>query len=183
MQVHPDAAAKIIDLHQQLLYFAGQRRKVLAKKLTYKQFLDKPLGVKADCREALYEPTPLFDDFLEAVGDQLSPEDKAIVSDWKRHVRGSFVVLKHLKKHTIFLNTEKRLKAYAVLGLTTDLPELFPNYALPMYVQTVLLPYKGLIVCDGILLGYNVLIGPNMSRNMKADYEKVKKAGKIIAAL
>lgn len=183
MLVHPDAAAKILDLYHQLLYFAGQRDKVLSKKLTYKKFLDKPLQIKADCRDSIYEPTPLFDDFLEVQGEQLSPEDRAIVAGWKRYVRGTFVVLKHLKKHTIFLSGEEETRAYAVLGLTTDLSELLPSHVLPTYIETVLLPYKGVIVCDGILRGYNLLIGPNMTRDLKAEYQDIKKAGKVITTL
>jgi hypothetical protein len=183
MKIAPDAAWDFINLYHALLYYAGQVREILPAEMTYANFVAEPLATKARCRDPIYEPKPLFDDFLEDRGDALTQKQQKMVREWKRFVRGDFVVLRHLKKHTIFLSTTGPMKAYAVLSLTTDLPEMIPNDVLPVYVETVLLPYQGVIVYDGIVLGGNILIGPNMTREMKEDYSAIKKAKQVITTL
>jgi hypothetical protein len=183
MKIAPDAAWDFINLYHALLYYTGQVRDILPSEMTYDEFIDEPLATKAECRDPIYEPTPVFDDFLEDQGDALTQKQQKTVREWKRFVRGTFVVLRHLKKHTVFLNTIEPVKAYAVLSLTTDLPEMIPDYALPVLIETVLLPYQGVIIYDGIVFGGNVLIGPNMTREMKAEYSAIKKAKQVISAL
>lgn len=177
-------AAQFLALYTPLLYYAGNARGVLPEDMTFKEFLDEPMEVKVDCRDAIYSPTPLFDDFLEDNGDQLSEKERGIVGAWsKRYVRGKFVLLQHLKEHSIFLSTDKSLKAYGVLGLTTELSEMAPRAYLPVFLETVLLPYEGVVVCDGLVMMSNILIGPNMTSNMKADYKRLKQSGKVITSL
>jgi hypothetical protein len=183
MKIAPHAAEEFIALYHRLLYFAGQSRDILPNDMSLAEFIDEPLETKADCRDAIYEPFPLFDEFLAEQGDNLTQLTQAKILDWKRFVRGNFVVLRHLKEHTIFLNTTEPAKAYAVLGLMSDLSEVIPNYALPLFIETVLLPFEGVIVYDGIVLASNVLIGPNMSRGMKEEYKDIKKAKKIVTTL
>src|SRR5437588_6500631 len=162
--VSEEAGLYFIALYTRLLYYAGQKRKVLPSKMTFDKFLDTSYQRKADCRDAIYEPTPLLDDFLADNADALSSEEQDIVRAWKRYVRGTFVVLRHHKNYTIFLGTGEESRAYAVLGLTTDLAEMAPKPYLPVIVKTVLLPYEGVIVCDGLVVFHNVTIGPNMRR-------------------
>ena len=184
MLIPEEDAAQFIALYIGMLYYAGDARRVIPEDMEFDEFLDEPMEVKADCRDALYEPTPLFDEFLEDNGDQLSEELQEVVRAWgERYVRGDFVVLQHLQEHTIFLDTGSPPKAYAVLGLTTDLSDMAPNYTLPLFLETVLLPYKGVIVCDGLVRASRMLIGPNMTRNMKADYKRIKQAGRTITSL
>ena len=119
MLLPQDDALHFISLYTMLLYHAGHERGVLPADMTFDDFLDEPLRLKVECREAAYEPSPLFDEFLAANSDILSDEEKNKVSDWKRYVRGTFVVVRHLKKHSIFLDTESPPHAYGVLSLTS----------------------------------------------------------------
>jgi hypothetical protein len=183
MKIAPQAAEDFIFLYHHLLYFAGQMRNFLPSDMSLDEFIDEPLETKAGCRDAIYEPLPLFDEFLATEGNRLTPKEQTAIQHWKRFVRGDFIVLRHLKKHTIFLNTTEPSKAYAVLSLTTDMPELIPDFALPTYIETVLLPYEGVIVYDGIVLASPILIGPNMTREMKAEYTAIKKAKQVVTTL
>jgi len=182
MRVAEDAAWRFIGLYMQLLYYAGQQRGVLPKRMTFEEFKQTPYAKKIDSRNAIYEPTLLISDFLEAATD-LSDADRAAVTAWQRYVNGRFIILRHLKKHSIFMAADEPFGIYAVLGLTTDLPDLAPPERLPYIVRTVLLPYEGVIVCDGLLETYNVVIGATMRRNLNADYQEAKRAGKVITLL
>jgi hypothetical protein len=45
---------------------------VFSPKLTFDKFLNKDLEIKAKCRDALYEPTALFGDFISEHSEILS---------------------------------------------------------------------------------------------------------------
>lgn len=182
MRVAEDAAWRFIGLYMQLLYYAGKQRGVLPKQMTFDEFRQTPYAKKIDSRNAVYEPTLLIADFLDEATD-LPDADRAAVAAWQRYVNGKFLILRHLKKHTIFMAAEEPFGIYAVLGLTTDLPDLAPPERLPSIVRTVLLPYEGVIVCDGLLESYNMLIGPTMRSNLHRDYQEARRAGKVITTL
>ena len=102
---------------------------------------------------------------------------------WTRSISGTFVVLRHLKKYTIFLHSTSPPSAFGVLGLTTDLEELLPKSRLPIGVKTVLLPYRGVVVYDGLLSVYDIIIGPNMRYGLNEAYKNIKNAGRFFTTL
>ncbi len=184
MLIPESEAAEFIALYVGLLYYAGDARGIIPEDMSFDDFLDELLEVKVDCRDALYEPQPMFNEFLEDNAGQMSAEQQEIVRAWNDHyVRGKFVVLQHLKQHTIFLSTDAQPKAYAVLGLTTELSDMAPKAYLPLLMETTLLPYKNKIVCDGLVRVSPIIIGSNMARNMKAEYAEIKRAGGLIITL
>jgi len=183
MRVSADAADYFITLYMRLLYYAGQRREVLSPALSFSDFLAEPWQVKYACREAIYEPWPLIKDFLTTHGDTLTGEEQKTVDAWTRSISGTFVVLRHLKKYTIFLHSTSPPSAFGVLGLTTDLEELLPKSRLPIGVKTVLLPYRGVVVYDGLLSVYDIIIGPNMRYGLNEDYKNIKNAGRFFTTL
>ena len=183
MLVSADAAARFIKLYVRLLYYAGQQRDVLPPDMSYYEFLAEPWQVKMACRDTIYEPWPLIDEFLATQGDTLSVEELKIVGAWTRYISGTFLVLRHLKKYTIFLHSASPSNAYGVLGLTNDLEEFLPKPRLPISVKTVLLPYNGVVVCDGMISVYDIVFGPNMRSGFNEDYKNMKSAGRFFTVL
>lgn len=60
-----------------------------------------------------------------------------MIASWKDRVNGKFILLKHLKKHSVFMSDD----AYGVLGIFTPLATMFPD--VPMFVEAVLVPFRG----------------------------------------
>jgi hypothetical protein len=176
-----DAADRFIQLYLKLMYYAGCERGVLPASMSPDEFMDTSMAMKGRCRDAIYEPSPMFEQFLQANGSGLSDEERALVSMWARHhVRGMLVILMHRKEHTVFLDTQLPARAYGALGLTSELSKMFPSQHLPVLVETVLLPYEGVVVCDGLVALHSIMIGPNMTRDMKDQYRDLKKEGQVI---
>ncbi len=181
MLIPQDAADRFIQLYLRLMHYAGRERRVLPAGMTVDEFIDTPMEMKGRCRDAIYEPSPLFGQFLEAHNADLTDQEQALVSVWARHhVRGTLVMLTHRKEHTVFLDMRPPTHAYGVLGLTTELSKMFSERYLPVLVETVLLPYEGVVVCDGLIAVRSIIIGPNMERDMKAEYRDLKKRGQVI---
>ena len=68
-----------------------------------------------------------------------------------------------------------------MFGLTDEIIEMMPCPP-PVLVSAVLLPWKGQIVCDGLILIYNVMLGGGIRKNLKESYRQAKARG-IITSL
>lgn len=136
---------------------------------------------KAIIREALYEEIQLIDSFIDENPEDFPMKELAIVSKWKNFVKGDFYVERHLKKHTIFIDEND--KVYAVLGLMNAMDEIIPREALPIRLQTVLLPFQDSIVYDGFIAPYNVYFGSGIRADLKHIYTKAKRRDEIIFSL
>ena len=74
-------------------------------------------------------------------------------------------------------------KVYGVLGLSQSIDELTYNRNLPIYVNAVLLPFKGKIIYDGLLEFQNISFGGGIKRRLKETYMRAKQGNRIIDSL
>lgn len=68
-------------------------------------------------------------------------------------------------------------------GIQDPLDEVIPSYALPRMVETILLPFKGKIIYDGLLAGYNIHFGAGIRSNLNRAYAVAKQKNRIITTL
>jgi hypothetical protein len=74
-------------------------------------------------------------------------------------------------------------KVYGVLGLSQSFDELTHNGNLPLYVDTVLLPFKGKIIYDGLLGFQNISFGGGIKRSLRETYIRAKQNNRVIESL
>ena len=98
--------------------------------------------------------------------------DFSPVLDWNSYaVVGTFSVVEHTEHGSILLHKDDEshtITAYQVVGIAQTLESMIKATKLPRYVNTTLLPYKGLIVTQGTLL----LGGVHPSSELKLAAEK-----------
>jgi hypothetical protein len=169
-------------IHKNLLLFVNQKTK-LSKKFKglsdwgeYANFANDITAL----RDHLFKQRELIDEFMEANPAGLDEQELSVTKNWKNAVTGNFVILKHLKNHSIFLNKKN---AYGVIGLMESIEEIIPKYYLPIFVDTVLIPFSGKIVYDGLFQTSNVIMGNGYIKSFTEDYNSIKKAGGIITSL
>jgi hypothetical protein len=168
-------------IHKNLLLFVNKRIKAsinlndLSDWGKYENFM---IDI-AILRNHLFENKYLIDQFIEANPADFISQELSITKYWKNTIIGDFVLLKHLKYQSIFLDT-KRDKIYGVKGLMEGIDALIPTYQLPMFVNTALIPFSGRIVYDGILQASNIVIGNSYIDSFMADYNRIKKKNGII---
>jgi len=136
---------------------------------------------KIKLREALWKSPGLIDDYMKENPESLPSEHLEIVRSWKGFIKGEFFILRHLKKYSVFIGNKDQV--YGVLGLFDSLEDLVPAFALPAMVETVLLPFKGQIVYDGLLRGYNVSFGSGYRSDLNYIYSVAKQKERIITSL
>jgi len=164
-----------------LQYYANQKYGFHKSISSAEDYANLPTEKKLKAREALWENTELIEAYMQENPDALSPEQLEIIGKWKGFIKGSFFILRHLKKGSIFIGKDDNV--YAVHGIQDPLEEVIPSYALPQMVEAVLLPFKGKIIYDGLLSGYSIHFGGGIRSNLNRLYMNAKQRNRIITTL
>lgn len=180
MKVTEAEAYHYFDLMWGLQFFVNQNLGVNPGVASAAELARMSQQDKLPIRAALYDHPELIGKYVAANPDNLSAEDLAIVAGWRGFVKGQFYIERMLKKHAIFILNEA---VYAVLALHDAFDEFFYPSNLPVAVQTVLLPYKGQIIYDGVMMGYPVHFGGGIKGELREIYMAAKQNGHIIASL
>ncbi|OHB55663.1 MAG: hypothetical protein A2173_02035 [Planctomycetes bacterium RBG_13_44_8b] len=181
MLLPEEEASIFISLYSSLIGFAAGRLGGVAGIADAETFRRASNKDRAKARDKFLSNITLIDDFVDENPYQFPEKELSGILKFKHFISGKFFIERDLKDHTIFLNDEDPPKAYGVLGLTEEIIEMMP-YPLPVFVSAVLLPWKECIVCDGLILTYNVILGGGIRRNLKESYRQVKAQG-IITSL
>ncbi|MBI2567242.1 MAG: hypothetical protein HYV63_09455 [Candidatus Schekmanbacteria bacterium] len=183
MRLAPDRVELFYKLHSALLYYANERLGVvpgLQPDEQCPQRISPELAL--EIRAALHEHKELIDAFVAGNPHGFPDHELRIVRDWKSAVTGTFYIMRHLKKHTVFFGG-KPPKAYGVLSLRDELEEMLPPYVLPHMAECVLLPFDDKIVYDGLLSGYNVVFGSGTRRNLEDEQREAVAQFGLITSL
>ena len=89
----------------------------------------------------------MIDSFVQENPQNFSEKKLSIVSNWKNYIEGDFHIERFLKRYAVFI---KGADVYGVLGLHQEFNELIHRSNLPLYVNTVLLPFKGKVEVTNI---------------------------------
>ena len=138
-----------------------------------------PEDVKAVANR-MYEDLTVIDEYL-SLHSELSEEHQKIIAGWKKCISGTFVIERHLKKGSMLFSEDN--KVYQVPGIISSLEEMFWYAPLPLLVEATLLPFRDVIITDGLIMPYNMVIGSNMAHSFKDVYMTAKKNGEIIKKL
>ena len=133
-------------------------------------------------RDVLWADDSLREDFIAANPAGLPTADLTMVANWKHRVAGKFFVVKHLKKHTIFLDDREPSRAYGVLGLVSPFEQVVGPY-LPILVESVLLPFEDRIIYDSLLAPYRMTFGGGIRANLKISLRDAQEREGIITSL
>ena len=139
-----------------------------------------PQDVK-EIANVLWDNVSLIDQYLAEQGAEMPDEHKEIISSWKRRVQGRFVMERHLKKGTIFVAEDS--KVYQVQGIISSWEEMFFYAPMPLLMEATFMPFRDVIISDGLVMPYNIVIGKNMAKQFKDIYMDAKKNGSLIKSL
>lgn len=180
MKLSKEDADLFFKLMWGLQFYVNQCLGILRDVKSVEEYARLSSTAKVRVRDALWENPGLIDDYVRENPHGLSAEEKEIVQKWKRFVSGSFYLYRLLKKHAIFIGEGK---VCGVLALYDDWEKLLGGQPLPVMVEAVLLPFKGKIVYDGLLRGYNIYFGKGIRSSLHEEYMTAKQNDRIITTL
>lgn len=179
MKVSEEDAQLFFNLMWSLQHYVNQKCGIHPEVRSVDEYSDLSLQEKAEVRQALYSDVTIIDSFLEDNPQDLGEEELAIAASWKSFVGGDFFVERFLEKYTILIQEEE---VYGVLGLLDPIEEVVPT-SVPSYINTVLLPFKGKIIYDGMMSSRGIRFGGNMREELKEIYMTAKQNRRIITTL
>ena len=93
-----------------------------------------PLQSVARISAKLLEDKTVIDEYILTGARKLDDEETAIVSSWKRAIRGRFVVDRHLKRGSVLISVENK-QVYIVKGICSSWRELLE--LLPVFLRSL----------------------------------------------
>ena len=180
MKLSEKDARLFFDLMWGLQYFVNQKHKIHPNIKSLKGYAECSTEEKLEVRTALYSDIKIIDSFIQENPQKLSIESLDIISKWKHFVKGNFHIERYLKRCAIFIENDD---VYGVLGLHQGFDELIHRSSLPLYVHTVLLPFQGKIIYDGLFQAHNIYFGGGIKHSLKESYMTAKQNNRIIESL
>jgi hypothetical protein len=166
--------AQFFRLHRTLMFYVNKRLNVVADDLaTPEEFASLPPEARLKVRDAFVAHLDLIDSFTSENPANLPEDELDIVRAWRHFVAGKFYAFLELKKHTVFLSSTDPVTAYGVLALSQPFEELIGPF-LPIMTQTVLLPFKGKIVYDGLISRFSISFGSGIKRMLSESFTQAK---------
>jgi hypothetical protein len=129
----------------------------------------------------LWSDVTIIDDYLTENPD-LPDDHREIIRSWKRRIQGKFMMERHLKKGTIFISLEDE-EVYQVSGIISSWEEMFWGAPMPLMLEATFMPFRYVIISDGLVMPYNILVGGGMKRMFNDVYMTAKKSGRIHQSL
>ena len=131
--------------------------------------------------ENIWSDVSIIDEYLSLRKD-MTDEEREIISGWKHVIHAPFAIERHLRGGSVFISLEDS-RVYLVKGITSSYQEMFGNRPMPVIATASLLPFKGIIITDGLLQVSDVIVGPNYTSGFKDVYMTAKQKKKIIKKL
>jgi hypothetical protein len=137
-------------------------------------------------RSALWAKPDLLAAFLAENPFGLTDGELAEAAAWKHAVHGQFYVERSLKAGEILVSIAPPANVYSVLGLSESIRDVLYRASpdgFARLVTTTLVPFKGRIVHDGLLVISAVSFGPGIRAGYRDAYLRAKERGTIITSL
>jgi hypothetical protein len=183
MQLPLEDVEQFFRLHQSLMFYVNQKLKVIDQKVaTPEKYSGLSPEIRFQVHQALLDHMDLIDAFVDENQFHFDEADLEIVRSWKDLVSGTFYAFRQLKNYMVFLSSTEPVVAYGVLALF-DPFEVVVGPHLPRMIKTTLLPFKGQIVYDGLVSGYNVTFGAGIKRRLNESYKQAKERFGIVTSL
>jgi len=186
MYLNEQERALFFKLYFDLLYCVNKKHKI-AKEFAagrYPKCVDPNQAIIV--RDKLFDNPAWIDEYLSGYGHKRTKEERAILISWRDHfVKSEFFIMRNHKKYTVFMKAgdETSTKLYGVVGLNHPISEIFDTYNLPTITNALILPFKDVIIYDGMMSSFNIAIGPGMRRNLNDEYRTSKERYGIIESL
>jgi len=183
MQLPLEDVELFFRLHRSLMFFVNQQLNVIDEKVsTPDAYSVLPPTNRIGVHKALLEHMDLIDAFASENPFGFDETDLEIVRSWRNLVAGTFYAYRQLQQYMVFLSSTEPVIAYGVVALFDPFEVVIGPHP-PLMVKTTLLPFKGRIVYDGLVTGYNITFGSGIRRRLNESYKEAKERFGIVTSL
>ncbi len=124
--------------------------------------------------QKLWDDVSYIDDYLALPENEEMPRElREIVLGWKRHIDGDFIFERQLASGAIFIDS-KTQAVYLVKGITDSWRDMIPNLTPPIFLEATLIPFKDVIISDGLVMVRGVSFGRHYIDSFREIYRSAK---------
>lgn len=173
-----EEAEQFYDLWIALLDFVNQKYELIKELYGMTSPRGLPLESVALISSKIWEDKNIIDEFIRSDFKKMNEEEIAIVNSWKRAIHGKFIVDRHLRKGSVLISVDNN-EVYVVKGIYSSWREMLEGYPMPQIVEASLMPFRDVIIHNGIVVPSGVCLGRNMSEQFKQVYLEAKSNGNL----
>ena len=176
MKLSTKESQKYYEILSKLLYAVNEKRHVVLE-FDISDIMAIDLEKSAKIREELWSNTECLKDIIaEGEVHGFTAEELEILGEWHDyHIYSEFIIAEHRANHTVFMDIKNEERLYAVVGLLDPLKKVVPPRFMPGLAVTVLLPFKGKIIYDGILGMVDTSEDPLPREDFNKSYREAKR--------
>lgn len=154
-----------------LLDFTNKKYKISDIKIYNQQGIN-PYDLK-DILDKFWENKDLIVlEFCLANPYKFNKEELEITSSFKKGIRGMFIISKYELEYTAFMTKDK---VYMLKGINDNIDNIIPYKELPYPVITSIIPFKNVLIYDGILYGMGIKMGEGFENIVEDEYDSMMK--------
>ena len=154
-----------------LLEFTNKRYKINNMKI-YNRHGVNPYELKDIVDKFWKNKDAIVLEFCLANPYKFTKEELEITREFKKGIRGMFIIAKYDLEYTAFMEKDK---VYMVKGLNDNIDNIISYKDLPYIVVTSLIPFKNVLTYDGMLLGMGVKMGNSFDDIVEKEYDNMMK--------
>lgn len=118
----------------------------------------------------------VFERIDEVISNYQEVVGPNFISSLKSAILGTFVYLKKYRKGYILQYIETGTY-YQISALNTPLEEITAEYSV---IETAIFSLEKKLVCDGLIVSNNMIVGKNMAKEIRDGYWKAKRSGELV---
>lgn len=167
-----DDAKLFYKLYFALLDYTNSKYNINPHVKLYKKQNINPEKIR-DIIEKLWDnKDEIFTEFIKNNPYKFNDNELNILKEMSSGIRNMYIICKYENEYTGFMAEQK---IYMVKGINDNIDNIIPYNSLPYPVITTIMPFKGNLIFDSILLGYGIKIDASVANEILNEYEKMQK--------
>lgn len=183
MNLPREEVALFYKLRFALLAYANRCLNIIRGVTNADQIGKQPPEQIVKLRDALHADPNLLERFVAENPERFSDSELAIIASWRYGITGDFYIMRYLKRYAVFMSAGEEAHLYGVLGLFDPLEVVTRGAPLPVFVKTILLPFRDRLIYDGLVSIYPVYFGRGIRTDLNEAYRRLKEREGIIEQL
>ncbi len=155
-----------------LLEFTNQKYNINDHIKIYRRNGIDPMEIKDIVDKYWENKDVITSEFCLSNPYKFNGEELNIANEFQKGIRGLFIIARYELEYTAFM---KQDRIYMVKGINDNIDNIIPYDELPHVAITSIIPFKGNLVYDGMLLGMAVKMGSNFDEMVEKEYDSLMK--------
>lgn len=152
-----------------LLEFTNDKYKIKNNMKIYNKLGINPYELKDIIEKFWGNKNVIVQEFCIANPYKFNKEELNIASEFKKGFRDLVIIARYEKEYTAVVTKDK---TYMIKGLNDNIDNIISYQNLPQPVITSIIPFKGVLVYDGLLMEFGIQMDNNFDKIIEEEYSK-----------